>query len=65
MPSRDAADAFALLNTALRDAGWLVPMELVHTAWGPRILIEGLSVETATELALTIQAGLERRVVQA
>jgi len=64
MPRRETSDAVALLITSLRDAGWLFDVEVQDTPWGPRIFLGGMKTETATELALTIQAGLEARVIR-
>jgi hypothetical protein len=64
MRERDASDVFALLNTALLDAGWLVPIRLRQTAAGAQVWVEGIDMETAEELALTIRAGLDARVIR-
>ena len=64
MQARDASDVFALLSTALHDAGWLIPLRLRQTAAGPQVWVEGMDTATAEELALTIQAGLEARVIR-
>lgn len=61
---REPSDIFALLNTALLDAGWLVPIRLRQTADGPLVWVEGLDLKTAEEMALTIQAGVEARVIR-
>lgn len=64
MPSQEASDVLALLNTAFRDAGWLVEMSIARTVHGSQICIAGLPLENAEEMALTIQAGLEARVIR-
>lgn len=64
MPNREPSDTYAQLHTAFQDAGWLVPMRLRQSAEGPQVWIEGLDMQTAEELALTIQAGIETRVIR-
>ncbi|MEW2167498.1 hypothetical protein AB0912_31525 [Streptomyces sp. NPDC007084] len=64
MRSPDASSAYTLLNTAFHDAGLLLPMRIRHADGRPAIWIEGISPEAAEELALTVQAGLEARVIR-
>ncbi|MFI2909482.1 hypothetical protein ACG2OD_14700 [Streptomyces sp. PDY-4] len=61
---RDPADVLASLNQAFIRAGWLVDMQIVSTIWGPRLQFpRGMGLDYVEELALTIDAGLQTRVI--
>lgn len=64
-PRRDAATLLAHLKTAFIEAGWLVDMEITDTEWGQRVSFPtGLGLDHAEELALTIEAGTEKRIIR-
>ncbi|MFF8993389.1 hypothetical protein ACF09H_26345 [Streptomyces sp. NPDC014983] len=59
-------DLLARLKSAFREAGWLVDLEVIQTAWGPRLAFrDGLGLDHADELILTVQAGVRARVIKA
>lgn len=61
----DPYDVLAQLNQVFISAGWLVDLEVVDTEWGPRIRIpKGMSLAHVKELILTIEAGIQTRVIK-
>ena len=65
MAERQSADVYAALSTAFREAGWLVSLKLRYPPGRePELYIEKLTLETAEEMAMTIEAGLDMRVIK-
>ncbi|MFR9790808.1 hypothetical protein ACL07V_19465 [Streptomyces sp. MB22_4] len=59
-------DLLVRLKSAFREAGWLVDLEVIQTAGGPRLAFrDGLGLDHADELILTVQAGVRARVIKA
>lgn len=64
-PEGKPDDTLARLKCAFSEAGWLVDLDVIQTAWGPRLTFrDGLGLDHADELILTVQAGVRARVIK-
>lgn len=58
-------DMTARLKRAFSQAGWLVDVDVVQTASGPRLAFRnGLRLDHVEELILTVEAGVRARVIK-
>ncbi|RAJ53642.1 hypothetical protein K376_05602 [Streptomyces sp. PsTaAH-130] len=58
-------DMLARLKCAFSEAGWLVDVDVIQTAWGPRLTFRnGLGLDHVDELILTVEAGVRARVIK-
>ncbi|CAL2065844.1 hypothetical protein [Streptomyces murinus] len=58
-------DMLARLKCAFSQAGWLVDVDVIQTAWGPRLAFRnGLRLDHVEELILTVEAGVRARVIK-
>lgn len=65
MPEPEPHDVLASLHQVFIKAGWLVDMEVMQTVWGPRITLpRGMGLDHVQELVLTIEAGIQARVIK-